>query len=361
MPIITFLDLIKQEKFRDFVCGWLEKVAIDRQYIFPVVLPKLYKYRSLTNYSVNDIINGQITATSIGNFNDLFDGSIHRYGTKKDRQKAAEEKWREMERLRIAANLPEGLIQHEYCVGLYEEHFKTDSRLKFRQLDYLGTYICCLSSKNDSTLMWAHYADSNSGICVGYDFNELPEGHLLKQMIFPVAYSNIPVDLVDLLDDEKRKIFQYPLDAAVLCAALNKSDIWSYENEWRIVYVLATMNNKTRRLPINTTVFPCTINFGYHFLKPLFYYDFKNQDERTMASEKVAALNKLIDYMENEHIPAAVMVPVIGEYKLTPVSVETSVLKKLLVKSFKNNEPENIRYYYTIHDELMDVIETHKL
>ena len=31
------------------------------------------------------------------------------------------------------------------------------SRLKFRELDYLGTYVCCLSSKCDSTLIWAHH------------------------------------------------------------------------------------------------------------------------------------------------------------------------------------------------------------
>lgn len=352
------MDLIQQEDFRDFVSQRLAKATANLGYSFPSTFPKLYKYKQLSNYAVDDIINGQITLTSIGDFNDLFDGAMHRYGTEEERQKVAEEKWHDMEQLKAVANLPEGLIEHDYYVGSYKKYFKKDSRLKFRQLDYLGTYACCLSSKNNSKLMWSHYADSNRGICIKYDFNSLPKNHPLKQMIFPVVYSKAPAYLADLLDDEKGKIFKYPLDAAVLCATLNKSNIWSYENEWRLVYVLASIRKHERRLSINTTVSPSAIYFGYHFLKSLFYYDFKNQDERIRASEKVAVLNKLIDYMEGKHIPAAVMIPSVGEYKLTPFSIEPGVLKKLIKKYFNNNEPENIRFYYMIHDDLIDLIES---
>lgn len=215
----------------------------------------------------------------------MFDGAIHCYGSKEEIDEAAEAKWDELKSLMTSVNSSGNLIDHDYYVGLYQDHFKTDSRLKFRQLDYLGTFAICLSSKNDSTLMWSHYANSNTGMCVEYDFNNVQVKSLQRDMIFPVAYSSVPVFVKDLIEDEKSAICKFPIDAAVLCTALNKADVWEYENEWRLVFVLPFEKEKSRRIQIIVPK-PSRIILGYHFLKNFFYYNFKNSEEKNRCTKK---------------------------------------------------------------------------
>ncbi len=124
----------------------------------------------MSPYAIDDIINGKITLSSIGEFNDLFDGALHLYGSDQKIEEAAEEKWQEFENLRIMAYLPEDSLQQNNIVENYKNNLRTESRLKIRELEYLGTYVCCFSKDSHSTLMWAHYADLNKGICMGYDF-----------------------------------------------------------------------------------------------------------------------------------------------------------------------------------------------
>lgn len=296
-------------------------------------------------------------ATSIGEFNDLFDGAMHNYGTRKECTQLAEEKWNELEKLRIAAGISDSLLEHDNYVGMYTEHFKTESRLKFRELDYLGTYVCCLSSKCDSTLMWAHYANSNTGICVEYDFNDPKLKPLYKKIVFPVAYSQEPIDLRDLLADEKQQVYQYPLYAAVLCAALNKARDWSYENEWRLVLVWSMAKNYECRLQLIAPSVPKSIAFGYHFMKPFFYYNYKNEQERYLASERLFDMMRLLEYIKAQQIPAIIMAPSIGGYTLVRKPIEINSLMQLISCHFEDNNPEDMRYYYVVHDKLMDLLE----
>lgn len=356
MAIITFLDLIQQEQFRDFVLKRLIGHTKSSSYSFDGPFPPLYKYRGLSKFAVNDIVSGKFTLTSIGDFNDLFDGALHKYGTEEERMAAAEQKWTEYEKQCIAAGIPKGLLNHDDIINTYNNQYKIESKLKFRELDYLGTYVGSLSTVDNSILMWSHYAQDNSGICIEYNFNLLPSNHLLREMLFPVSYSRKPIELADLLDDENRDVYQYPLDAAVLCAALSKGEIWSYEHEWRIVLVTASEKTKNHRLSINACTIPYSICFGYHFLKPMFYYDY-NANEQNAATKRLENLVKLIDYMADRGIPAKIMVPVVGAYELNAVPIEIEELKKFIKYHFRDKKPERIRYYYTIHDKLMDIVE----
>lgn len=354
MAEITFFDLLQRDEYRDIVSKRL-LLASNTAYSFPKILPKLYQYKPLSKYAIEDICSGQITATSIGEFNDLFDGAFHRYGTEKERMVAAEKEWDKLESLRKAANASDLGIEHDYYVGLFKEHYKTDSRLKFRMLDYLGTYVSCFSSENDSVLMWSHYAKSNTGICVEYNFKDLPQNNLLAKSIFPVRYTDSPVVLSDLLDDENQEICSYPLETAVLCAALNKSNVWSYEKEWRLVWVMALMKKMPRRLHLKTTILPTRINFGYHFLRPLFYYSFDNEYEQ--AKNNIEQLWRLVNYMDKNNIAMSIMMPSVGKYSLTPIEVRIDQIKEFLIHNFDDNEPEDIQYYHTVHDELKELLE----
>ena len=356
--MITFFDLIQKDDFRDYVSQRMASSSHEA-YAFPRKVPLLYKYRSLSAYAIDDIVNNKITLTAIGEFNDIFDGAIHQYGTMEEIEKAAEAKWKELEAHRIAANLPDGTLRRDNFVKPYIDHCKTESRLKFRELDYLGTYVCCFSANNQSTLMWAHYADSNKGICIEYDFNQLPSPNtnLLFKSIFPVAYTSEPIDVADLLEDSSSQIYQYPIDAAVLCTALNKASIWQYEQEWRIIWVLALSSENERRLSVNSLVRPSKVYLGYHFLKPFFYYNHGNADERKKCEEKIKQFFELNSHLQKNDIPMAIMVPAIGSYQLVPKDLSIDNLNSFIQEYFEDGTPENIRYYYTIHDQLMSLIE----
>lgn len=49
--------------------------------------------------------------------------------------------------------------------------------------------MSCFTESNDNSLMWSHYAEQNTGICVEYDLKKLinSKADVLKH-IFPIIY-----------------------------------------------------------------------------------------------------------------------------------------------------------------------------
>lgn len=358
MAILTFLDIVQKESFRESVLQRLRAGIGNPTFVFPEKFPRLYKYRGLSKYAVNDIVHHTVTATSIGSFNDLFDGAIHKYGSKEEIEQAAEQEWREFEEAFQKAGFPGPILSHDDYTEQRRSYFRTKSRLIFRLSDYVGTYAACFSTENDSVLMWAHYADSQKGICIAYDFNQWGKEALQRKLLFPVAYSNVPVDVSDLVDNQKDKIAEYPLDEAVLCAAINKSDVWKYENEWRMIIVL---DGKTQRIPLNILVNPIAIYFGYHFLKSFFYYDGKDSKEtdraKDQAKESLNSFNKLIDFAIENEIPVFLMLPNIRSYGMKELKADAAKLKKFVNQEFEGQTPKEIRFYNSIHDDLIELFE----
>lgn len=88
--------------------------------------------------------------------------------------------------------------------------------------------IGCLTTKNDNKLMWSHYANSHAGICIEYDFSNV----IASVPILPVIYDDKKPDMFwprkekEPSQEDKKKL---------LFALITKDEIWSYENEWRIL------------------------------------------------------------------------------------------------------------------------------
>ncbi|MCL1066700.1 DUF2971 domain-containing protein [Shewanella olleyana] len=90
--------------------------------------------------------------------------------------------------------------------------------------------VLSLTEKEDNLLMWSHYAESHSGYCIGFNSNhsffkrkrsEKDEFyHLRKVKYLPHRPSKMMVDMngTDML--------------------LLKSEVWEYEQEWRMCAVL---------------------------------------------------------------------------------------------------------------------------
>lgn len=116
-----------------------------------------------------------------------------------------------------------------------------------QQLDRLSdcAYLKSFSEDNLNELMWAHYADSYSGMCVKYDLSKLNDNILCY--LFPIYYSDVRrrsqsleytiQELIELkIADASR---YYPNDTDflkdIMHLFLTKSKAWEYEKEWRIV------------------------------------------------------------------------------------------------------------------------------
>jgi len=103
----------------------------------------------------------------------------------------------------------------------------------FREL----TKACSFSERNDSILMWSHYAENHQGFCVEYDFSTIPDTHQFKKTLMPIVYSKKLYDSTPLIEawiEMPRPRFNpfFPL-----LPFIHKAEDWSYEREWRLLFV----------------------------------------------------------------------------------------------------------------------------
>ena len=299
---MTFFDLIGDEQFRNYVSKRISDSIFDSSYNWNEKELTLYRYTKLENYAIEDIINRQVTCSPNNTFNDLFDSTIHQYGSDEECRQAALSEWEEYNTLFKNVGLPNFLNKEVFIKNAVNRH-KKESRLRFRYNDNIGGYICCFSAVNDSVLMWSHYANSSQGICIEYDFSVLPSDSLIKNMIFPVGYTDSPLDLSDLIDDTmENRICKSSIDAAILCSSLTKASVWNYEKEWRIFVPKSLYSSQLRRVKWRIQIKPKKIYFGYHFLKPFFYYSQdkeKHEQEKSACKTRRKYAREIYDYLNN--------------------------------------------------------------
>ena len=85
--------------------------------------------------------------------------------------------------------------------------------------------VVCLSETYESMLMWSHYAQNHTGYCIEYCFDECD---MVYKHLYPVKYTNdrYTVSKKDMINENTEWIYK---------TTCRKSDVWSYEKEWRIV------------------------------------------------------------------------------------------------------------------------------
>ena len=88
--------------------------------------------------------------------------------------------------------------------------------------------------------MWSHYANKHTGFCVEYDFSKCTNWAALITL-FPVIYSksrpHFPMSIFEQSNNFKDITVKEGNDSIIslIRLLLIKSDIWSYEEEWRII------------------------------------------------------------------------------------------------------------------------------
>lgn len=178
----------------------------------------LYKYKSLTKETLTIFTNRSLYFTNPSKFNDPFDGQLS------PREFASE--------LRSI-----GIEPTSNRIELGSNHVSTI-------LHNSGVY--CLSKKPDDLLMWSHYADSHTGICIGFkeDIEKYLSIDLAKLNRIEVSYDQkhpfyeIHQELLFTNKYETDDPFEdhFRLAEDLLIASLSKKhESWKYEKEVRLI------------------------------------------------------------------------------------------------------------------------------
>lgn len=166
----------------------------------------------------------------------------------------------------------------------YIDDFRDKLKEKVNQIKKINVRVACFCGLDSDTeffkknQMWAHYADNHRGFCVEYDISSLKErvalkfkkyeyyGNeedyleerrvaVLKAGLFPVSYTSrrttIPrTRLEKLYKSEGSYIdndnYFYQL---LYKTFINKSTVWSYEKEWRIIIDNNICNYYDNKIP----------------------------------------------------------------------------------------------------------------
>jgi len=97
--------------------------------------------------------------------------------------------------------------------------------LAMREKTNLSSGVACFSARNDSLLMWSHYASKHEGICLKFSTDD----DLFAKAKSVVYSDSMPsIDLVRIQVDES-----YDFVSKLYCT---KSIDWKYEEEWRVLH-----------------------------------------------------------------------------------------------------------------------------
>ncbi len=93
-------------------------------------------------------------------------------------------------------------------------------------------YFCSFSQHFHSILMWTHYSQNHSGFCIEYDSSNINEYNPYINNLYPIIYTDKLFNISDYYSQQNPKnnilYFQYPI--------IYKSSEWAYENEWRVIH-----------------------------------------------------------------------------------------------------------------------------
>ena len=272
--------------------------------------PLLYKYRACSENSFNALEGDFLYSSQPCAFNDIFEGAIEIISNKA-KQNINQKVYSHMKLSypflvdRPVYTLRDILENIALSFGCSYQEIK-GKHLLFPQIETLeetahqqqsdmiakaqhqarNMYnILCFSAINDSETMWAYYADSHKGFCVGYDIKSMNNN--LTHLTFPVVYRDhctLSVDDVDAIDGS-------------LCMHLltEKSGAWRHEQEWRMLFPSKPPSNR-EMMPAAKAVF---------------------LGARIQADHE----QRIKDICKRKHINLYKMAPQIAEYTLIPIPI----------------------------------------
>ena len=326
--MMSFPDLLQDKDFLHRLSSEINLSSEGIEYKKPKIIPCLYRYSGISEHIVHDIKNNSLTVTAVSEFNDMFDSGINIYSNEEELNSLVEMDLQEI--------IDIGLDSYWFR-NKSKNNFQKQAELKRSFVNNLGAHISCFSTTDSSILMWAHYAKSNTGICIQYDTNTNGTDNLFRKWAFPVAYRSKPINVGKLLYDKKYN-YPYRFELAVMISILCKYSIWSYENEWRLISPVLPDESSQLHYQLKNVPQIKEIILGCHFLR--------NCIDKNAEIGKNNVM-QILDYAKENGIILNVVFQDIGKFNLIKHTVDCDQLKLFIEKKcngryMRNNDYDNI-------------------
>ena len=190
----------------------------------------LYSFRKYSEYSLQDLINNEITCVHPSKMNDPFDSLANYIG--------------DPTRLNMVCNKENHIIPQSQAF----EHFTIRSFVANRKTYEEDDKIVF------NKVMWAHYADCHKGFCIKYKFKkdsfiQIDDTNRSFTRIIPIQYTdeNVGIDLTLNTNN----------------SFAMKDICWKYENEVRLLHFEGNNNEKFYGVKLGDCISMDEIIFGY--------------------------------------------------------------------------------------------------
>ena len=222
----------------------------------------LYKYapwqeKDNENHTKKNIENSALYFNTPDGFNDPFDNTPS-YNISSESQKVLLHCF-----LQDNRNLSDTFthVDHNLLDRTFKDVFK---QVDYDKLNNAKRGITCFSRNNANILMWSHYANNHSGVCLGFDIdkndehlgNFLDETRNQKLFLNTKACRLLPIKYVSF--DERPSIDMTDERKSWAEILTFKSNLWEYEQEERIMIY----NNEH-------AIFPRTLCYKPYCLKEI--------------------------------------------------------------------------------------------
>lgn len=187
---------------------------------------KLYKYRAVDRFSIENLEADTVWVADPKSFNDPYDClSLMIHGAMKQFNSAQE------------GFLEEYLREkNEIRVGVFK--FVIDNKaVDFSEIFYQEIYnnivesknnwiasVCCFAEAVDSMLLWSHYADNHRGFCIEYE--GVVDENYLDRHLYPILYTEKIPNIGNIIDAKFLSTELFSILGSTV-----KSIEWSYEKE----------------------------------------------------------------------------------------------------------------------------------
>jgi hypothetical protein len=217
--------------------------------------PVIYKYVGCSKIVLKILKESKLQLSSPKNFNDPFD--CYEKLITFEKISAAD-----LERLtkKYANQFPDAIKKIE--IGLKKSNFGeiSEAYKKYGISNFISTVgITCFSRNYKHNLMWSHYGESHSGICLGFDlielYSSLEKVPNSDKSLLKVNYESV---------FESKDFFQDGL-SSIIHWLKTKSIYWIYEDEIRLLYTKLKLNDSGKKfIKISQKSFS-EIIFGVNF------------------------------------------------------------------------------------------------
>lgn len=175
-----------------------------------------HRFKPINKYLITSLIESQLYFCSPQKLNDPFDCRIYFEASLENAMKEASDSLK-------------GVLEKAYTKEQLEK--------LTRKIEEVG--VVCFSKQLCNTLMWSHYAENHSGLCLTY---QIPEAFILEnsEKILgwgEVDYGNEPIKnfFLSLNPDDSKDEFENFIKPLVVKLINSKDESWKYEEEFRIV------------------------------------------------------------------------------------------------------------------------------